>query len=44
MFLFVFQFDVGGRIQIPLLAGHYRSAGETPLKWRFAGVALMAQH
>ena len=26
---------VGGRIRIPLLAGHKRPASETPFKWRF---------
>ena len=30
--------------QIPLKAGHHRSASETPFKWRFAGVPMMAQH
>ena len=34
----------GGGIPIPLLAGHHRHASETPLKWRFAGVPMMAQH
>ena len=29
-------------IQIPLLAGHQRPASETPFKWRFAGVPMMA--
>ena len=32
------------RIQIPLLAGHHRPAIETPFKWRYAGVPMMAQH
>ena len=34
----------GGRIQIPLLAGHQRPACETPFKWRFAGGLIIAQH
>ena len=25
----------GGRVQIPLKAGHHRPASETPFKWRF---------
>ena len=33
----------GRRIQIPLKAGHYRPASDTPFKWRFAGVPIMAQ-
>ena len=33
-----------GRIQIALSAGHHRPASETPFKWRFAGVLVMAQH
>ena len=40
---FVCFFMRGGRIQIPLLAGHERPAGETPFKWRFAGGPIMAQ-
>ena len=34
----------GGRIEIPLQAGHHRSARETPFKWRVAGGPMMAQH
>ena len=34
----------GGRIQIPLLAGHQRPTSETPFKWRFAGGPMLAQH
>ena len=34
----------GGRIQIPLLAGHQHPASETPFKWRFACGLMMAQH
>ena len=41
----VFFFSlIRGRIQKPLLAGHQRSASETPFKWRFAGGPMMAQH
>ena len=31
-------------IQIPQKSGHHRPANETPFKWRFAGVPMMAQH
>ena len=31
-------------IQIPIKPGHHRTASETPFKWRFAGMPLMAQH
>ena len=34
----------GERIQLPLKAGHDRSASETPFKWRFAGGPMIAQH
>ena len=34
----------GREIQTPLYAGHHWPASETPFKWRFAGVPLMAQH
>ena len=34
----------GGWIQIPLLAGHWWPASETPFKLRFAGGPIMAQH
>ena len=34
----------GGRINVSLLASHHRPASETPFKWRFAGVPMMAQH
>ena len=30
--------------QIPLKAGHHRSASETPFKWRFSGGPILAQH
>ena len=42
-FIFIFILIKGGRIQIPLLAGHQRSASETPFKWRFTGGLMMAQ-
>ena len=29
-------------IKIPLSASHHWSASETPFKWRFAGVPIMA--
>ena len=38
---FFFRVDEG--IQIPLKAGYHPTARETPLKWRFAGVLMMAQ-
>ena len=31
-------------IQIPLKVGRHRPASETPFKWRFAGVPMMARH
>ena len=34
----------GERIQIPPIAGHHRPASETPFKWCFAGMPIMAQH
>ena len=34
----------GKWIQIPPKAGHHRPASGTPLKWRFAGERVMAQH
>ena len=34
----------GGRIQISLKAGRHRPTSETPFKWRFAGVPMLAQH
>ena len=34
--LLIFSLMWGGRIQIPLLAGHQRPASDTPFKWRFA--------
>ena len=44
LFFFFFFLMRGGRIQIPLLAGHQRPASETPFKWRFAGGPMVAQH
>ena len=41
---FFFSLMRGGRIQIPLLAGHRRLASETPFQWRFAGRQMLAQH
>ena len=37
---------LGGRGEEPkpLSVGHHWPASETPFKWRFAGVPLMAQH
>ena len=43
LFLF-FCWSEGGRIQIPLLAGHHRPASETPFIWRFAGGPMMVKH
>ena len=37
-------FFLGDRIQVPLKAGQYRPASKAPLKWRFAGGPMMAQH
>ena len=34
----------GEGIQLPLKAGQYRPASEPPLKWRFAGGPVVAQH
>ena len=44
LFFFFFFFMRGGRIQIPLLAGHQRLASETLFKWRLAGGPMVAQH
>ena len=41
---FFFSLMRGGRIQIPLLAGHQRPASEMPFNWRFAGGPMIAQH
>ena len=41
---YFFSLMRGGRIQIPLLAGHQRPASETPFKWRFASGSRMVQH
>ena len=34
----------GEKIEMPLKVGHHRPASETPLKWRFAGVPIVALH
>ena len=39
----LFVVDAGVSIPIPLLSGHHRPASKTPLKWRFAGVPMIAQ-
>ena len=31
----------GGRVQIPLLVGHYRPAREKPFKRRFTGAPML---
>ena len=41
--VFFFSFFRGERIEISLKSGHRRPASETPFKWRFAGVPMMAQ-
>ena len=41
--VFFFSFFRGERIQISLKSGHRRPASETPFKWHFAGVPMMAQ-
>ena len=43
-FISFFCWCEGGRIQIPLLAGHHRPASETPFIWRFAGGPMMVKH
>ena len=43
-FLICFSLMRGGWIKISLLAGHQRPARDTPFKWGFAGVLMMAQH
>ena len=44
VFFFVFLVDEGSKDQNYTKTGHDRPASETPFKWRFAGVAMMAQH
>ena len=34
----------GGRVNLSLWAGHHWPASESPFKWRFVGVPMMAQH
>ena len=41
-FFLCFNLMMGGRIQIPLLAGHQQPASETAFKWRFVGGPMMA--
>ena len=41
-FIFFFSSGDGERIQMPLTVGHHRPASETPFRWRFASVPLMA--
>ena len=41
---FFFSLMRGGKIKIPLLAGHQRLASETQFQWRLAGGPLMVQH
>ena len=43
-FFFFLNCRDGEKIEIPLKVGHHRPASETPLKWRFAGVPIMAQY
>ena len=38
-----FYLMMGERIQIPQKAGHHQPVSETPFKWHFAGVPMMAQ-
>ena len=44
IFFYFFSLMRGGRIQIPLLAGHQQPASKRPFKWRFAGGQIMAHH
>ena len=46
LYLFIFIYLVGeGREDLNItITGHHRPASETPFKWRFAGVPMMAQH
>ena len=39
-----FLVDGMERVEMPLKMGHNRPASETTLKWRFAGVPIIAQH
>ena len=41
---FVFSRVDGERIEMPLKVGHHWPAREIPIKWRFAGVPIMAHH
>ena len=42
-FFFCFVFSLM-REEGSILAGYHWPASETPFKWRFAGVPMMAQH
>ena len=44
LFFFYYKLIMGERIQLQKYLGHYRPAGETPLKWRFAGRPIVAKH
>ena len=41
---FFFSLMRGGRIKIPLLAGNHQPPIETPFKWHFSGVPMIALH
>ena len=43
-FLFCFLDDKEMEDTNTAINGHHRLASETPLKWRFAGGPIMAQH
>ena len=43
-FFFVFFLIRGKRSEIALKVGHHQPASETPFKWRYAGVPMMAKH
>ena len=43
-FLCCFLVDGMERIEMPLKVGHHQPASETPLKWHFASVPMMAHH
>ena len=43
-FFIIILFFRGGTIQIPLSEGRHWHTCETPFKWHFAGVPMMAQH
>ena len=43
-FVCVFLVDEGKENPNITTRGHHQPASETPFKWRFAGVLMMAQH